>query len=175
MSSGKSHLITGGSRSGKSSYALNLAAKARKPFYIATGWAGDKEMEDRIKRHKQERGKHWTTIEEQIEISAAILEAEAKGADVIVVDCLTFWVSNIMFSDNIDFDDQAQKLLATIPNVETELIFVTNELGSGIVPAEKLSREFRDNAGFINQWVAKLVDRVTLTVCGCPIEVKKSI
>ena len=166
------YLITGGSRSGKSRHALELAKLAEHPFYIATAATGDDEMCERINKHKQERGSKWKTIEEQIELADAIKTAQNSGADCIVVDCLTLWTSNIMFSDNRNMDEELQKVLTCISDCSVKLIFVTNEVGSGIVPGNAVSREFRDLAGIVNQKVASAVDAVILTVSGIPIQVK---
>lgn len=167
-----SYLITGGSRSGKSRYALKLAEKARAPFYIATGWAGDEEMADRIEKHRRERGPQWTAIEERFELAEAILSAGKQRADFIVVDCLTLWVSNMLFSKKDEFEKKFQKLIVTIPVIEVPLVFVSNEVGSGIVPGDPVSREFRDLAGFVNQRIAAVVKNVILTVAGIPLKIK---
>ena len=167
-----SYLITGGSRSGKSRYALELAKSAKKPFYIATGWAGDEEMADRISKHRKERGKHWTTIETRTDIASAIEKAGRKGADFIIVDCLTLWVSNMMF-EKINIEKELKKVVSTVKSErKAVLVLVTNEIGSGIVPGDKISREFRDAAGLVNQKMAAAVDNVILTVCGQPLKVK---
>ena len=167
-----SYLITGGSRSGKSRYALELAKSAKKPFYVATGWAGDDEMAGRIEKHRKERGKHWTTIETKTDIASAIGKAERKGADFIIVDCLTLWVSNMMF-EKTNIEKEIRKVVAVIKaERKAVLVFVTNEVGSGIVPADKLSREFRDASGLVNQKIAAAVDNVVLTVCGQPLYIK---
>ncbi|HBC86296.1 MAG TPA: bifunctional adenosylcobinamide kinase/adenosylcobinamide-phosphate guanylyltransferase [Lentisphaeria bacterium] len=167
-----SYLITGGSRSGKSRYALELAKSAKKPFYIATGWAGDEEMDERIQKHRKERGKHWTTIETKTDIASAIAKAERKGADFIIVDCLTLWISNMMF-EKTNIEKETRKVIDVIKSArKANLIFVTNEVGSGIVPLDKESREFRDVAGLANQKIAAAVDNVVLTVCGQPLYIK---
>jgi adenosylcobinamide kinase/adenosylcobinamide-phosphate guanylyltransferase len=168
----ETYLITGGSRSGKSRYALELAKFAEKPFYIATAAAGDDEMTDRIKKHQSERGERWKTIEEEINLADAIESAKFAGADCIVVDCLTLWTSNIMFNDTVNLDNELEKVLNSIATASTTLIFVTNEVGSGIVPANKLSREFRDSAGIVNQKIAAAVKNVVLTVSGIPVHIK---
>lgn len=164
-----SYLITGGSRSGKSRYALSLAKSAKTPFYIATGWAGDDEMAERIEKHRKEREKRWTTIETRTDIPKAIDKAVKSGADFILLDCLTLWVSNLMM-ENKNIDDALESLVNAIPKIP--LVIVTNELGSGIVPDNKLSRKFRDNCGFVNQRIAAVVDNVILMVCGLPMKLK---
>ena len=167
-----SYLLTGGSRSGKSRYALELAKSAKKPFYIATGWAGDDEMADRITKHRKERGKNWTTIEVKTDIASAIEKAERKGADYIIIDCLTLWVSNMMF-EKTNIEKEIKKAIAVIKsNRKAVLVFVTNEVGSGIVPGDKISREFRDASGLVNQKIAAATDNVVLTVCGQPLYIK---
>ena len=175
MTINNSYLITGGCRSGKSRYAIELSKSAKKPYYIATGWAGDTEMDEGIKKHKSERGPHWSSIETQIDIVDAIVEAENSWADYIVVDCLTLWTSNLMFSDDPDFENRLHKLVSLIPHVKPTLVFVTNEVGSGIVPGDKISRQFRDNAGIVNQRVASVVDCVIMSVSGIPVQIKPAM
>lgn len=170
----KSWLVTGGSRSGKSSYALSLASSAAKPFFIATGWAGDEEMAERIRRHKSERSGIWTAIETRLEVASAIRDAAGQGADFILVDCLTLWTSNILFEEPDAFERRVGELVGLIPSVAVPLAFVTNEVGSGIVPGDSVSRKFRDCAGTLNRRVAAAVDCVMLCVCGIPITIKDS-
>ena len=172
MTENLSYLITGGCRSGKSRHALELSANAKQPYYIATGWAGDDEMQDRIKKHQAERGEHWTTIEAKTDIISAISKAENSGADYIIVDCLTLWTSNIMFDESVEIMTELDKLIEFISSINTSLVFVTNEVGSGIVPGDRLSREYRDNAGWVNQGVASVVDRVIMSVSGIPVQIK---
>ena len=165
-----SYLVTGGTRSGKSSFALQLAASAERPFYIATGWAGDGEMEVRIEKHRKERGDRWRTIETRTEVPAAIARALSELTDFILVDCLTLWTSNLMFEQK-DVNAAVAELIRAIPD-DVPIVFVTNELGSGIVPDNKLARDFRDEAGRVNQAVAAAVENVYLTVCGIPVKIK---
>ncbi len=162
-------LVTGGTRSGKSSHSLKLAEKAARPFFIATGWAGDDEMRSRIAKHQQERGPRWTTIEERTNLPGALAKAAAAGADIIIVDCLTLWVSNLMMEE-ADVATAADTLVKSLPPVDT--VFVTNEVGMGVVPEHRLGRKFRDLAGMVNQRVAAAADSVILTVCGIPLKVK---
>ena len=169
---GRSCLVTGGSRSGKSSHALSLASGASRPFFIATGWAGDEEMADRIRRHRAERSEVWTTIETRTGVSGAIREAVEQGADFIIVDCLTLWTSNLLFEEPDSFDAKLDELVSLIPSVAAPLVFVTNEVGSGIVPGDPISRKFRDAAGTVNRKVAATVGSVVLTVCGIAVKIK---
>lgn len=171
------YLITGGARSGKSRHAQKLTehlGNRQSPpayFYIATGWAGDKEMQSRIERHQQERGSLWTTIEEQLDLPRALKEAHSRGATAILVDCLTLWTSNLMYHKH-SLPQAREALKQAIEAITVPTVFVTNEVGLGIVPESKLGREFRDEAGWINQLVGDTVDRVTLVVCGQPLQIK---
>jgi len=162
-------LVTGGSRSGKSRHALKLAEAARRPCFVATGWAGDDEMKVRIEKHQKERGPHWSTIEEKTDLVRALAKAVAAKADFIVVDCLTLWVSNLMMEGG-DVGAAVGALTENLPGVDT--VFVTNEVGMGVVPEHRLGREFRDLAGMVNQRMAAAADKVVLTVCGIPMAIK---
>jgi len=165
-------LITGGARSGKSSYALGLASDAARPHFIATAWADDAEMALRVKRHRAERGSQWTTIETRLDLGPAISSACASGAGFIVVDCLTLWTSNILIEDASSLECRLSELLKALEQPLPPLAFVTNEVGCGIVPGDSLSREFRDAAGRVNRVVASAVDSVFLMVCGIPMKIK---
>jgi adenosylcobinamide kinase/adenosylcobinamide-phosphate guanylyltransferase len=165
-------LVTGGARSGKSAFALQMAASAARPFFIATGWAGDAEMLARIEKHRAERGPHWTTIEAKTHAAEAVGEAVDRGADFIVFDCLTLWVSNILFSEKENFALRLNALTSLIPGLTVPAVFVTNETGMGIVPGDAVSREFRDMAGAANKAVAEAVSSVYVTFCGIPLKLK---
>ena len=170
----KTHLVTGGCRSGKSRFALKLAELALKPYYIATAVVGDdEEMVDRVRKHQAERSPQWTTIEESVALHDAIRRAEGEGADNIVVDCLTIWTSNVMFAPELDVETELAILADALENSTVPITLVTNEVGAGIVPGDPVSREFRDSAGIVNQTIAKLAPNVTMTVCGIPITVKR--
>jgi adenosylcobinamide kinase/adenosylcobinamide-phosphate guanylyltransferase len=162
-------LVGGGSRSGKSRHALQLAQRygPRKAF-LATAQAFDEEMRDRIQRHQQERGTSFTTLEEPLEIARAARQAESQF-DVIVIDCLTLWASNMLLANREDeLGTQLEQLAATaIP-----CIAVTNEVGCGIVPDNPLSRRFRDVAGTLNQQAAALATEVYWMVFGVPLRIK---
>ena len=166
-------LILGGARSGKTSFALARAeASGLETVYIATGFAGDGEMDARIARHKAERGPHWTTIEEQIDLPR-LLVTETKEGRVILVDCLTLWLSNLMFAE-LDVDAMTQALVAAMPRMQGTVIFVSNEVGLGIVPDNALSRRFRDAQGLLNQAVAKAADNAIFVSAGLPLTLKGS-
>lgn len=166
-------LITGGARSGKSRHALELASRYSRKTFIATAEAFDSEMQERIRKHQQERGTSFTTIEESINLADAIKKIPG-GTEVAIIDCLTVWAGNLMHKhkgDHTSFQE-IDSFLQTLPNAPCDLIIVTNEVGMGIVPENKMARQFRDLAGTINQQVAHLADSVILTVCGIPMMIK---
>jgi adenosylcobinamide kinase/adenosylcobinamide-phosphate guanylyltransferase len=155
-------LVGGGARSGKSRWALERARKkGGRLVFIATAEALDDEMATRIAKHRAERGDEFVTVEEPHELARAIRSVEG---DAIVVDCLTLWLSN-------GSCDVEQTIVAAKEQT-AEVIFVTNEVGCGIVPDNALSREFRDQAGFMNQRFADAADEVYLMVFGRPLRVK---
>lgn len=167
-------LITGGARSGKSSFALKLAKSLKgKIIYIATALPLDSEMRRRISLHKKARHKDWVTIEEPIDILSAIKKIRGKSS-VIILDCLTLLLSNLMlrgFNDKAIFNKikSITKVLKDKANVS---IVVTNEVGSGIVPDNDLARRFRDLQGHANQIVNERADLVYLLVSGIPVRIK---
>ena len=172
---GKTTLVIGGCRSGKSRYALDAAnglAKENK-IYLATSVPTDAEMEDRVRRHRAERGPDWKTLEEPIEIHDAILSA-SESAAVVLVDCLTLWTSNLLFggADEAGIMLAVDRLNRALEQAECPVILVSNEVGYGIVPENDLARQFRDMAGLVNQRVAAAVDRVVLTVAGIDVLIK---
>ncbi len=178
-------LLLGGAKSGKSALAERLALDwsrdKRAPAYIATGRALDGEMEMRIQRHRRQRNRRFTTLEEPVELGAAIVEA-ARNHDVILVDCLTVWLSTIRFSaDNPSaaalpplFDDPRIVSLQDALKRETgsRIILVSNEVGMGIVPDNRLARRFRDEAGELHQALGELCDSVNLVVAGLGLPLK---
>ncbi len=163
-------LIGGGARSGKSRYSLEKAREFEGTrAFIATSQHIDEEWAARIRRHRQERGDEFTTIEEPIELARAIAGA---SCDIMIVDCLTLWLSNIMFA-NKDCDAEIDLLVKTAREAKGTVIFVSNEVGMGIVPTDHaLSREFRDRAGILNQRVAAIAQEVYFMVFGQPLRVK---
>lgn len=177
---GKIILVTGGSRSGKSALALKLAEKELGgKVFVATCPVTDDEMRARVDLHKQEReGCGWKTIEEQTELAHAI--AACGDAGVVLVDCLTLWVNNLMYNvekQEIKIDEEymegaAKGVLEACAGISATVIFVTNEVGMGIVPGDAVTRLFRDLAGRCNQVIAGGADTVILSVCGCALTIK---
>jgi adenosylcobinamide kinase / adenosylcobinamide-phosphate guanylyltransferase len=167
-------LITGGARSGKSRYAEARAAffGARR-LYIATAEAKDEEMARRIDEHKLRRRSQWLTVEEPVELSSVLL-AQRGRIDAALVDCVTFWLSNLMLrEDENSVEHRMRDLLELLPRLDFHALFVTNEVGWGIVPDNPLARGFRDLAGSVNQRLAAVATEVVLMVTGIPMIVKK--
>jgi adenosylcobinamide kinase/adenosylcobinamide-phosphate guanylyltransferase len=168
-------LILGGAKSGKSSLALELADRAGgRRVFIATAQAGDGEMQERIRRHQAERGPEWSTVEEPIDLGAALQNADASDA-VLVVDCLTLWLSNLLTVAQLPAEDIAAKgreLAALLPGLKGKVILVANEVGLGIVPDNALARLYRDLAGGLNQELAKVCGQVILVAAGLPVILK---
>ncbi len=163
--------ILGGARSGKSTHALTLGERfAGSHIFIATAQALDGEMADRIKHHRAERSDHWKTIEEPLDIAAAI--AEHAGRDqTILIDCLTLWLSNI-FHHQGDPDSEITKLINTLAQTTGNIILVSNEIGLGLVPETSMGRQFRDAQGRLNQKVAAVSDIVEFIAAGIPLRLK---
>ena len=178
-------LCSGGARSGKSEFAERLAlATAGRKAYVATGQAFDEEMIDRIKKHQERRGEIWNNFEVPLHL-AKEWQNISQTADVILIDCLTMFTTNHMMAHgSIQGQQDANQLEATVlAELETLLaaikscegkivIFVTNEIGLGIVPDNKLARYFRDIAGRVNRTVAMAADKLYLTISGVTIELK---
>jgi adenosylcobinamide kinase/adenosylcobinamide-phosphate guanylyltransferase len=160
-------LITGGARSGKTRYALECAGQ-EDCTYIATAELRDDEMRERAARHQRERGNRWRTIEEPFELAACV--KELKG--IVVIDCLTMWLSNWMLRDETQLESQIESLCSVFRAATCHVRAITNEVGSSIVPDNPLARRFRDWSGVMNQRVASTADRVYLMVCGFPVQVK---
>lgn len=162
-------LIGGGSRSGKSAKALEIArARGGRLAFIATAQLYDDEMRERAEVHRRERGGDFTTLEEPVELARAI-ELHAGKYDAIVVDCLTLWLSNLMLAG---CEPPAARLLEAARNSPALVVFVTNEVGCGIVPDNELSRRFRDAAGRLNRQVAEAASEVYWMIFGCALRVK---
>jgi adenosylcobinamide kinase/adenosylcobinamide-phosphate guanylyltransferase len=167
-------LVLGGVRSGKSRYADELArARARAVTVIATGEARDAEMAARIEAHRNHRDARWRVIEEPVRLAAA-LQAAACADGLVIVDCLTLWLSNLLeASDTQAATRETRALLAALPALAGDCILISNEVGLGIIPASALARRFGDEAGALHQRIAALCDRVVLMVAGLPLTVKQ--
>ena len=163
--------MLGGARSGKSRFAQGLAEQQPgRLIYVATAAAHDGEMAERIARHQQDRCARWETVEEQLDL-AGVLDRHGREGNVLLVDCLTLWLSNLMLAER-DLDAAADALAAALARQEGRVILVSNEVGSGIVPETPLGRAFRDEAGRLNQTIAAKADRVALVVAGLPLWLK---
>lgn len=167
-------LVTGGSRSGKSRFALEAAEKiSGNRIFMATCQAKDREMAERIAKHKAERDGSWLTLEVPVKISESMAENYA-AADVILIDCLTLWISNL-FGENDDagwLEQKVQEMVDTLKEAPCTVVLVTNEVGMGIVPENEMARKFRDISGLAGQRIAKAADRVIWMVAGIPVMIK---
>ncbi|HUA51438.1 MAG TPA: bifunctional adenosylcobinamide kinase/adenosylcobinamide-phosphate guanylyltransferase [Candidatus Sulfotelmatobacter sp.] len=165
-------LVLGGARAGKSTYAEGLIAPDDRSagLYLATAEPGDAEMAERIAQHRARRGAAWTTVEEPLELERA-LRAHARADRPILVDCLTLWLTNLMLAGR-DPATATATLIDTLPRLAGPVVFVSNEVGLGIVPDNALARRFRDAAGRLNQAVAAACQRVVLVAAGLPLVLK---
>jgi adenosylcobinamide kinase/adenosylcobinamide-phosphate guanylyltransferase len=165
-------LVLGGARSGKTGFAERLAMRAgESPLYLATAQALDAEMVERVRMHQQQRHKRFGTLEEPIALSTA-LKAAARTHDVILVDCLTLWITNLLGA-NVNVAQAVDELVATLPQIDTSrVILVSNEVGLGIVPDNAMARTFRDLAGAAHQRLAEICTEVHFVVAGLPMTLK---
>ena len=173
-------LYTGGCRSGKSGLAVALAKEiSENVCFIATCVPEDDEMRLRVKRHQEERPASWQLIEEPVGLARAISKVDADAYPVILVDCLTLWVCNLMCQEKNplateqEMEAQAQKLIDAANQHSSEVIFVSNEVGMGIMPANAMSRNYADQAGRCNQVIAREADKVIFVSCGIGITLKQ--
>jgi adenosylcobinamide kinase/adenosylcobinamide-phosphate guanylyltransferase len=167
-------LVLGGARSGKSRYGERLIEASLKDgeraVYLATAEAGDAEMTARIAEHKQRRGRAWLTLEEPLDLAAAI-GRHARPESPMLVDCLTLWLSNVIAADR-DAGAEIAGLMAALGRASGPVVLVSNEVGQGIMPTSALARFFADNAGRMNQAVAATAGRVVLISAGLPLILK---
>ena len=168
-------LILGGARSGKSRYALELGKRCSEDrVFVATAQGFDEGMRERISKHREDRDASWRTVEESLEI-CDVIDRECLEGRVVVLDCLTLWLNNLMLFER-DMDADIARLVSLLEDgVEGELILVSNEIGLGLVPDTELGREFRDVHGRMNQQVAAVCDRVVFMVAGLPMVVKSEL
>lgn len=164
-------LITGGQRSGKSSYAETVALSlSSNPVYLATSRVWDKEHRKRIERHKANRGKEWTNLEEEKELSKHRLSGR-----IVLIDCVTLWATNFFFDLQADVDKSLSALkneFDLFTNQDAHFIFVTNEIGMGEMSQNEIQRKFADLQGWLNQYIASQADEVYLMVSGIPVKIK---
>ncbi|MCU6707218.1 bifunctional adenosylcobinamide kinase/adenosylcobinamide-phosphate guanylyltransferase [Paenibacillus sp. J5C_2022] len=182
-------LITGGARSGKSGFAEQYAQRiASSGVYIATCQPYDDEMRERVRRHRQDReiaGFRWVTREEPLRVAELLEELRRQGdslaagggkAPVVLLDCLTLWLTNVLLQEEAaesrQCDGEADRLVEAIVRYPYPLLIVTNEVGDGIVPEYPLGRQFRDEAGRLNQRIAAVCERVFLVTAGIPIDLR---
>jgi adenosylcobinamide kinase / adenosylcobinamide-phosphate guanylyltransferase len=164
-------LVLGGARSGKSRHAERLAlATGLSPVYLATAQALDAEMARRIALHRTRRGPAWRTVEEPLEL-VETLARECTGERIVLVDCLTLWLSNLMAAER-PVDAACGSLLEALPSLRRPVILVSNEVGQGVVPDNALARAFVDHAGFLHQGIAEQADAVVLMAAGLPHRLK---
>ena len=165
-------LITGGQRSGKSRQAEELALSlSDTPVYMATAHVWDEEFRERVRRHQARRGPQWTNIEEEIHLSRHDLTGR-----VVVIDCVTLWLTNFFFTNDSNVDQSLELAKAefdAFTSKDATYIFVTNEIGSGGVSDNAIQRKFTDLQGWMNQYIASKADEVILMVSGIPVKVKK--
>jgi len=169
----RSILVLGGARSGKSRFAEGLARNTGLDrFYLATGRAWDDEMRARIDAHKADRANDgWTTHEEPLDLIGALKSLD-QGGRVVLVDCLTLWVTNLMMEEGRDVGADGAALAAGLGELQATVIFVSNEVGLGIVPENKMARAFRDHAGRLHQAIAAQAAEVYFVAAGLPLKMK---
>jgi adenosylcobinamide kinase / adenosylcobinamide-phosphate guanylyltransferase len=169
-------LVLGGVRSGKSRYALQLAMRAKHVTFLATAERReDEEMQRKIERHRSERPQHWTTLEESLNLAAAI--ESVRNSDLILIDCLTLFAARlleVLGDDSAAISESIARLCAALNSPPCSVVLVSNEVGSGIVPSFEAGRRYRDLLGEINQRVAAIADHVVLMVAGLPLALKGS-
>ena len=170
-------LILGGARSGKSSYAEKLASETDLPVtYIATAQVYDDEFGARVQHHKDRRPKNWQIIEEPHYLSTA-LQANNYAGTVIIIDCLTLWLAQCICpecapAEGVDWMQERAQFLEILPTLQGEIIFVSNEVGMGIVPLGEINRQFQDEQGRLNQAVAAIANKVAFVAAGLPLILK---
>ncbi len=172
MRAGGIVLVLGGARSGKSRRALEIAAPFATKSFVATAEAFDEEMAERIAHHRKERGGGWQTVECPLDIAGTLAGLPAGDDAVVVVDCLTLWLSNLMHA-GADVEAEVSRLVDAAARCGPTVVFVSNEVGLGLVPETPLGRAFRDAQGRLNQRMAALADRVEFVAAGLPLTLKQ--
>ena len=165
--------VLGGARSGKSAYAEGrVRAQAGEKIYIATAEMIDAEMAERVRHHQERRGAGWRTIEAPLDLPQVLRKQDAAGR-VILIDCVTVWINNLMFHD-CRIEPAVADFCAALGSAKGRIVVVSNEVGFGIVPENALARRFRDLAGRANQAIAAAADEVVLVVAGLPLTIKQA-
>ena len=163
-------LITGGARSGKSVFAEKRTKQLGSSLiYIATSEVIDSEMKKRVEEHQARRGSEWQTFHAPINLTEALVETDGKGP--CLVDCVTFWLNNLIFHDE-DIDAATKELITVLNERSDPVVLVTNEIGSGIIPENALARRFLDEAGRLNQTISQIADEVYVSISGIPLQIK---
>lgn len=163
--------VLGGVRSGKSRFAEQLVLNSGlKPVYLATGRALDDEMVERIEGHVSRRGEEWETVEEPLALVDALSHAAIPGR-MILVDCLTLWITNLMMAE-ANVEKEADGLIRYLPDAKAPIVFVSNEVGQGVVPMNKMAREFVDLSGLVHQRLAGVVNHVYFMTAGLSNQLK---
>ncbi|MDK8754438.1 bifunctional adenosylcobinamide kinase/adenosylcobinamide-phosphate guanylyltransferase [Acinetobacter radioresistens] len=167
-------LILGGARSGKSRLAEKIALESGlNVIYIATAQPLDEEMQERILHHQESRPREWQVIEEPLYLSEKLQEIDAQN-QLILIDCLTLWMSNLLLQDASELQmSQCQKLLTILPNLKSEIILVSNETSLGVVPMGNITRKFIDESGRLHQQIGQIAQKVVFCVAGFPIILKE--
>lgn len=165
-------LVLGGARSGKSAFAEQMVlSSGGVAHYIATGRAWDDEMQARIAQHRHQRGDSWATHEEPIRLVQALKRIDEPG-NTILVDCLTLWVTNLMMEEGADVEAAFGTLVDHAATAKARIVFVSNEVGLGIVPENRMARQFRDHAGRLHQRIAAVAEEVFFIAAGLPLKMK---
>jgi adenosylcobinamide kinase/adenosylcobinamide-phosphate guanylyltransferase len=163
-------LVTGGARSGKSVFAEKRTKQLGSSLiYIATSEVIDSEMKKRVEEHQARRGSEWQTLHAPINLTEALIETDGKGP--CLVDCVTFWLNNLIFHDE-DIDAATKELITVLNERSDPVVLVTNEVGSGIIPENALARRFCDEAGRLNQTISQIADEVYVSISGIPLQIK---
>lgn len=164
-------LVLGGARSGKSKYAESLVLESDlDPIYLATGRAFDEEMIERIEVHQERRGREWKTVEEPLALVDALQQSSHPGR-IILVDCLTLWITNLMMAE-ANVEKEATALVRFLDELKVPVVFVSNEVGLGVVPDNKMAREFVDLSGLVHQDIARAANHVYFVHAGFPQKLK---
>ena len=164
--------VLGGARSGKSTFAARLVSESGlERVFVATATRSDDEMGERIDRHRADRGDGWLTVEEPVALVEVLARHAAPGRAVLV-DCLTLWLSNLMFTEGRNVERESAALADTVRGAKAPLVLVSNEVGLGIVPMRPLGRQFRDAQGRLNQMIAAAAPNVALITAGLPLWLK---